>query len=1133
MRNRNKNPSTASAAANPSGGNGGNVVFPTYVLSGFPKDVTLAEIQGFLPVWVQHRIIQLGQLQRRKRTSLAQLQFPEQPLSQQQYEALCHFFVTERFRDVYIVTIGPLKQPEGKKEKQKAMSDAFAREVWELITTEKGTFICDRDNLSIYFRELCNSKNELRNLSRRQLKSKEFVTIKRMRQLRLVRTVRANNFTVLTLLANPNDLQFPTNEEQDAARERLGEELEEAKSNKEGVMVSELPDRILGSIGETELIRFEVQVDALKTLSTVNMRGASASMFRLAEATNAAFPLPISPPAPGSTNTTTIELTVVPNRIGVVRTKVYFVFDGFVIVRAITMSCGHREMNEILQPTAPYQRLQRKYVRHSNKDTVGPPKPENQSGGAGGRDANPFKHLSQYMVPPDIMDSIRVDGYDLRMDSIAWKNSPSHDSVEDYGVYWQHLLYASEHQMRRDIQLYDMENVSLQRDGRYFLLAVPGLAEGRPSVLRGDLVHISFQNCLYKGRVISIRQFEVVMDLHAKFSRNFNAALDRVSVRFTFSRTALRTSHRACENLAEPQLGAAVLMPTRENVVNILEKDDKVVCPICLVELGGDVCFTTMYCRGQCRAQFHEGCIQQWLLGNPTCPMCRESWNGGVASNNRQKAATAGTTLSPWANRTLNAEQQAAVQRIANGALRPLPYIIFGPPGTGKTTTVVEAIYQLGKQGKKILLVAPSNDAADILVERLASYYPPSELRRILAYSRSIDTLPASIRSYASDGVDYSDQTPEILSAQIVVSTVNLAARFSFFGIPRGHFEVLCVDEAGHATEPEVIAVAASLMNSLEGSDPIGQLILAGDPKQLGPISTSDICLKYGLSVSYMERLTDRSVYQPQADGQYPKDLLTKLVRNYRSHPAILKLPNEMFYKDLKCCGDIMVTSNMVRWEHLPKPGFPVVFHAMAGENLREGNSPSWFNPEEAQQVVEYVRLLTRETRPRLQGDEIGIITPYARQAQKIRSALRTQDIDDIKVGSVESFQGQERRVIIVSTVRAEREQVSSDLRYNLGFVANPKRFNVAVTRAKALLIVIGSPSVLAMDKDNWLPFMKFCHDNNSWVGDDWDPASVADNDNDALGEVDSGSSSDDFEDVDGPSQAAQQEEFVFISREE
>lgn len=1033
------------------------MVPPSFVLSGFPKDVTLKEIRAFLPSWASDDVVYLHQLQRHKRTFSAHLKCRQESGSKALYSKLCEFFVHSRFRDRYIVTIGPLKKPH-----------EFARELWEFIVVEKNTVICDRDTPSDYFRELCNGKSELKNLARRKLKSIEYMAIKQMRQLKLFRTVRADNHSLLALLANPNDLQFPTSEQEDAARKKLREEHKKATSNKEGVVIPELPNRIVGTIGETKTISFEIKVDLPQLLSGVQFRGRNSSLFRHFEE------LPLIITTSPSMESYKFEVSVVPSKIGVIRTQVYFTFDDFLIVRSICMSCGHHKMNAVLQPTTPYQRIQRKYVTHSKHDTVGPPKQDNQVRGGGvrgGGDKNPFVNLPQYMVPTDIVDCIRAHDFDLKMDSIAWKNNPSHDSMEEYGLYWQHLLYASEHQMRRDIQLYDMENVRLQKEGRHFLFAVPGLAEGRPSVLRGDLVCITFKNCLYKGRVMFIRQLEVVLDLHSKFARNFNASVDRVNVRFTFSRTTLRTSHRACESLAETHLGAELIVPGTAHIAEIY---------------------------------------------------------GGVATNNRPQAVTTNSTLSPWANRFLNLEQQAAVQQIANGRLRPLPYIIFGPPGTGKTTTVVETIYQLGKRGKKILLVAPSNDAADILVERLAAYYPPSEMRRILAFSRSIDMLPASIRSYATDGMDSSDSKEEIISATIVVSTVNLAARFSFWGIPRGHFEVVCVDEAGHATEPEVVAVAASLLNLQQGSDKVGQLILAGDPKQLGPISASDICLKYGLSVSYMERLTDRGVYQPQEDGQYPKDLLTKLVRNYRSHPAILKLPNEMFYKDLKCCGDMMVTSNMVRWEHLPKPGFPVVFHAMDGENLREGNSPSWFNPVEAQQVVEYVCLLTQETKPSLQADEIGIITPYARQAQKIRLALRVQGIDDVKVGSVDSFQGQERRAIIISTVRAEREQVNNDLRYNLGFVAHPKRFNVAVTRAKALLIVIGSPAILALDKDNWLPFLKYCHQNKSWVGDDWDPTTVGDID-DAVVEAET----DEEDDADAPSQAAQQEGFVFVNSEE
>ena len=88
----------------------------------------------------------------------------------------------------------------------------------------------------------------------------------------------------------------------------------------------------------------------------------------------------------------------------------------------------------------------------------------------------------------------------------------------------------------------------------------------------------------------------------------------------------------------------------------------------------------------------------------------------------------------------------------------------------------------------------------------------------------------------------------------------------------------------------------------------------------------------------------------------------------------------------------------------------------------------------------------------RLVEDDIGIITPYNKQAQKLKRLLRMEGLEKVKVGSTETFQGQERRVIIISTVRSSEDYVSSDVLHNLGFLENPKRFNVAVTRAQALL---------------------------------------------------------------------------------
>ena len=91
-------------------------------------------------------------------------------------------------------------------------------------------------------------------------------------------------------------------------------------------------------------------------------------------------------------------------------------------------------------------------------------------------------------------------------------------------------------------------------------------------------------------------------------------------------------------------------------------------------------------------------------------------------------------------------------------------------------------------------------------------------------------------------------------------------------------------------------------------------------------------------------------------------------------------------------------------------------------------------------------------------------------------------DRNELKIGSVERFQGQERRVIIVSTVRSSKEFIDIDVEHNLGFVKNPKRFNVACTRAQALLIIIGSPALLCTD-EHWNALLRHCEQHSSCVG--------------------------------------------------
>ncbi len=955
-------------------------------------------------------------------------------------------------------------------------TDKLASEFLTFLHEKSHPLIETRDALALAFQSFIQGTNSSKN------RRVEASVVTRMRQRKWMKSSRRSGGIVIVVLVEQDRKTFPAQTERKSARDLVVEQQKWSEEDKEGVSLKiwkqdeevSKASTIHESIGKEAIIEVELTADAEVTVESIEIRGPHAQCLEPADPTTIA----VLANLPTQLSHFRVPYTIKARQsIGIMRVSIHLSLEGeapFAISRSLTISCGNPALQGVLQAITPYQprpRNVRVFSDNQNQKVHWPKThkimTKRLSRKQGQQERRGLPELGKYPIPKETLNFLQSDEMENVLSSFDWspkttyatkpKEHEDEDSSEetpsagesyksrlaDYGQFWSQLLYISECQSLVDIQLFDMEHVVLERrPNSMYALTVPGLAEGRPSVLRGDLVNLTWNKQLYKGRVHTTELLQVILEVPTKFSKTFNPSLDRVDlVRFTFSRTNFRTSHRACLEWAQNNLGPAVLDPTPA----IIEKHRT--------------------------ADFHE-------------------------------TETIHVPLS-FTNRNLNAEQEQAIIQIVQGrGGNIVPYILFGPPGTGKTTVVVETVYQLamrklrdGEHRPTVLLTAPSNDAADILVERLASYFPPKELLRVLAYSRNKDGLPIKIRPYVTQNEeDDEGKLQEILKAKIVVSTVNLAARFVYWGVPKGHFDVICIDEAGHATEPEVVGVVASL---LDMKSPNSQLILAGDPKQLGPITTSKICASYGLDVSLLERLSQRSVYQRnQENNLFPHDLLTKLVRNYRSHPILLKLPNEMFYEgDLESSGDMMVTHSMAKWEHLPKSGFPILFHSIQGENLREGNSPSWFNPQEAQQVVAYIDLLKRETKPPLKDDEIGIVTPYARQAQKIRAALEiSHPRNEIKVGSVECFQGQERRVIVVSTVRSEPElYLDHDIRYNLGFIAHPKRFNVAMTRAKALLIVIGCPSVLALDKENWFPFLTYCHENGAMIGEAWDPSSTSD----------------------------------------
>ncbi|KAG8899889.1 hypothetical protein FRB99_006391 [Tulasnella sp. 403] len=215
------------------------------------------------------------------------------------------------------------------------------------------------------------------------------------------------------------------------------------------------------------------------------------------------------------------------------------------------------------------------------------------------------------------------------------------------------------------------------------------------------------------------------------------------------------------------------------------------------------------------------------------------------------------------------------------------------------------------------------------------------------------------------------------------------------------------------------------------------------------------------------------------------------LTKNWRSHPAILAFPNSAFYSGgLEACGALEVIASLLGSPVLPNPRLPIVFHGVDGRDEKDHKSPSHYNMDEVAVVEAYITTLLRDhTRP-LSPEDIGVISPYTAQTRKLRDVLSAR-YPRLKIGSVEEFQAQERRVIILTTTRSTQAKVSNDLRFALGFLVNPRRMNVALTRARAMLVVVGNPDVLGRDA-LWRVFINFIVWNNGLVGmpPSWDPRS-------------------------------------------
>jgi helicase MOV-10 len=197
-----------------------------------------------------------------------------------------------------------------------------------------------------------------------------------------------------------------------------------------------------------------------------------------------------------------------------------------------------------------------------------------------------------------------------------------------------------------------------------------------------------------------------------------------------------------------------------------------------------------------------------------------------------------------------NPEQVQAVQHIVCGTSQPSPYIIFGPPGTGKTSTVVESICQLWKTSPKakILVTAQSNAACNEIMQRLLAVIPPSHLYRMFAPSmeNKFDTIDDALLAVSNLKYGYHEWTSwsEFYAYRIVVCTLTTAGRLVQARIERNHFTHVFIDECGSASEPSALIPIAGVLTTHQKMS--GHIILAGDIKQLGPIVKSSVAESLG-----------------------------------------------------------------------------------------------------------------------------------------------------------------------------------------------------------------------------------------------------------------------------------------------
>ncbi|CDR40163.1 CYFA0S04e04940g1_1 [Cyberlindnera fabianii] len=471
-------------------------------------------------------------------------------------------------------------------------------------------------------------------------------------------------------------------------------------------------------------------------------------------------------------------------------------------------------------------------------------------------------------------------------------------------------------------------------------------------------------------------------------------------------------------------------------------------------------------------------------------------------------------------NDHLNNSQKHAINFAMNSPIS----IIHGPPGTGKTYTLIETIRQLIDRGERVLVCGPSNISVDTILERLNGLVPGDQLLRIGHPARLLSSnlqhcldivsttsdggqLVADIKKEIDDSMkkikktrtykekkaiwsDIKDLKRElrqrekrvtdelILQAKVVVSTLHGSSSRPLTNLYATHpgtriFDTIIIDEVSQSLEPQCWIPLITHEKSQ-----VKKLILAGDNQQLPPTIKldNDAQVKKILETTIFDRLV----------SQYG-DVFKRLLNiQYRMNKQIMTFSSDSLYA-AKLLADESVENILLfdldNVEKNDETEVPIIWYDTQGGDYPEKDSAdsnevvsSKYNEMEAYVVVNHIKKLLDSG---VETKHIGVIAPYNAQVSLLKSLIH-KEYADIEISTVDGFQGREKEIIIFTLVRSNDER-------EVGFLSEQRRLNVAITRPKRQLCVVGDMETISAGSKFLKSWVDWCEDNVEIVYPDID----------------------------------------------